>query len=203
MTQFRHPVYNPEGLQRSENCGPTSLAMAALYLGRKIPSIPGLSEPSDPQSRIDAARFWMFADPAGRTVCSQKDGVEFTSNGVRRVPDKHLTLVNLPDLERGAANLSLSSQRLKDWPAIDAALAGGRPVALGGDPSFCGAYGSRLLLDYTGGHVILLLARLDGGYLANDPLVASGPCRLLPEELEAFTQAAPFVDALALAFCTA
>lgn len=200
MTQIRHAVYNPDGLEKSENCGPASLAMAALYLGRKVPAIPGLPEPSDPQSYIDATRFWMFADPSGRTVCSRKDGVEFTSVGVRRAPEEHLTLVNLPDLERGAANLSLLPQRLKDWREIDAALAGGRPVALAGDPSLPGAYGSRLFLNYSGGHVILLLAQGDRGYLANDPLVLSGPCRLLTEELEAFSVAAPFEETLALSF---
>jgi hypothetical protein len=173
--------------------------MAARLLGTEVPSIPGLPDPQCAQGLIDAVRFWMFSTPCGRSVDEKKDGVEFTPSGVRRAPEEHLALINLPDLERGASNLGLNPKRLWSWSEIDSSLASNLPVALAGDPSLAGAYGPRLNLDYKGGHIVLLLDCCGTRYLVNDPLLECGPCWLDPPELQAFVSSAPFAPVLALA----
>ena len=173
--------------------------MAARLLGAEIPAIPGLPSPQCPQTLIDAVRFWMFANTDGQSVNEKKDGVEFTPSGIKRAPEEHLELVNLPDLDRGAANLGLRSRHLMDWSEVDGCLTCGQPVLLAGDPSLPGAYGQRLHLDYQGGHILLLLDREGSRYQVNDPLLKDGPCWIHLTELEAFTSSAPFRPVLALA----
>lgn len=179
--------------------------MAALHLGCKTPAIPGMEPPSSAQDLIDAARFWMFSDAEGRSLNPQKDGVLRTALGIRRAPWKHLTLVNLPDLERGAENYGLRCQRVRNWDSLGTHLARRRPLLLAGDPSSSGTYGSRLDIDYRGGHLILVLGRRGqpSEYLINDPLCLRGPSWVSRRELERFCSAAPFGEVLGIAVFSA
>ena len=195
MTQLAHRIYNPGGDERSENCGPTSLAMGLRYLGLRPPKLPEhdggrarpqwLPEGGSPQEWIDAVRFAMFSDPWGRSLNREKDGLEWTSEGPRRVWQKHQALVNWDDLRRGAENCGALASPLRSLHEVRRALCKKVPVLLAGDPSAPGAYGPHLGVNYRGGHLILAVD-YDGRYRVHDPLCLAGPVWLSSEEVRAF-----------------
>lgn len=198
LTQFRHPLFNPDGDPWSENCGPACLAMALSRLGLELPPIPGWPAPVTPQARIDAARYAMFSDAHRRSVWAEKDGVRSTPAGlVRHYPD-HLTLVNLEDVENGARNCGGRTRRLTGLDRLAAALARG-PVMLAGDPCLPGTHAERAGIDYRGGHFLLVAGEEPAGYLTFDPLCGLGPLWLGLDELSAFTSAEVFPGLVGLA----
>jgi len=200
LTQFRHPLYNPKGDERSENCGPASLLMACRLKSKPLRPIPGLRDPESTQDGIDAVRYWMFTQADGTTVDPSKDGIEQTSSGPRRAPAEHLTLVNLVDLERGAENLGFAYQRVKDFEALKRLVSSSSPILFAGDPSASARYSERVGVDYSGGHVVLLLEYHgeDDRFLLCDPLSSKGPCWVDQSSLLEFAQSSPFRQALGL-----
>lgn len=198
ITQIRHSLYNPTGDEESENCGPTSLTMACLFLGVSLPAIPGFSLPRTVQEKIDSARFWMFAQADGTSLNPEKDGIMLSGSGPARAPSEHMTLVNLPDLERGAQNLGLSSIALRLWSEVRNATPRLGPTLLAGDPSQSAAYAEQLEVSYQGGHVIFLADCHKDHFLVCDPLSHKGPTWVSQSLLEDFASTAPFGDVLGL-----
>ena len=201
LTQMRHPIFNPDGLEKSENCGPTSLALCLDKLGKRPRDY---REGDGTQALIDAARFAMFSDAKGRSLNPEKDGVHLHSDGSvgDRAEADHQTLSNLEDMERGALNSGASTQRLRDLGEVKDVLEQETPVALAGNPAAVGAHGSRFGLDYDGGHFIVLNSYDENTelYQAHDPLIARAPILLEEKELEAFVGAEIFNDCVGLAF---
>lgn len=189
LTQFRHPIFNPDGLPESQNCGPTTLVMALRRLGLTPRGASG----SQTQEAIDAARYAMFSDARGRSIDPARDGFELDRSGLLvRAPSKHQTLTDLVDLERGAANSGASTMRLPSLARAVTELGQGRPVILCGDPGRAGAYGARVGVHYRGGHFILL-ASFDGqAFRIADPLCPRGQVEVTPGELAAFLSARIF-----------
>lgn len=201
LTQFRHPEYNPDGDSFSENCGPACLALALDRLGLGLPAIPGLAPARTPQARIDAARYAMFSDRSGRSVCESKDGVKSTPGGLERHYPEHLTLVNLEDVENGAVNCRARTFRLTSLDQLDGALGRG-PVMLAGDPSRSGTHAARAQIRYRGGHFLLVAEGGPDGYLTFDPLCGLGPLRLEYQELAAFVAAEVFAEVVGIGLTT-
>lgn len=212
MTQIAHPEYNPGGDELSENCGPTSLAMGLGRLGLAPPPLPALptgrtcaawlSLDCRVQDRIDAARYAMFSDSLGRSLNTEKDGVEWIASGPSKALRKHQSLINLDDLRRGAANSGALAIPLTSLRDVGRALGHNHPVLLIGDPAASGAYGPRLGVYYRGGHVILAVA-YEGGFRVHDPLCLTGPAWVSCAEISAFCGARIFGEQLGLALCAA
>lgn len=208
LTQVAHPVFNPGGDRSSQNCGPTSLAMALRSLDLPIPALPSspedggrrpwLTPAASVQQQIDAVRYAMFSDATGRSIQLQKDGVEFTRSGPRRVWEKHQTLVNWDDLLRGAENCGAKGVPVSRFRQLHRALSCRAVVLLAGDPGAAGAPGARLGVSYQGGHVVLLVGYKEG-YVIHDPLCLSGQARVSPAELRAFCGARVLGDQIGLA----
>lgn len=208
LTQVAHPVFNPGGDRSSQNCGPTSLAMALLRLGLPVPALPSSPEgrgcrpwmtgAASVQQRIDAVRYAMFSDATGRSIQPQKDGVEFTGSGPRRVWEKHQTLVNWDDLLRGAENCGATGVPLFHFGQLHQALSCRAAVLLAGDPGAAGAPGGRLGVTYQGGHIVLAVGYKEG-YVIHDPLCLSGQARVRAAELRAFCGARVLGDQFGLA----
>lgn len=208
LTQVAHPVFNPGGDRCSQNCGPTSLAMALGRLGLPIPALPScshgrrrrpwLTAVASIQQQIDAVRYAMFSDAAGRSINRLKDGVDFTGSGPQRVWEKHQTLVNWDDLLRGAENCAATGLPLFNFMQLHRALRCRAAVLLVGDPSVPGAPGGRLGVTYQGGHVVLAVG-YQGDYLIHDPLCLQGQARISSAELRAFCGARVLGDQFGLA----
>ena len=198
ITQTRHPVYNPDGEEISENCGPTSLAIACLTLGKTLLAIPGLATPSTSQEAIDSARYWMFSRADGSCVDQEKRGIKHTSQGAQRCPAAHMTLVNLPDLELGARNLGLVARRVETWEDLSSQFHHPHPILLAGDPSFSRVYSELLEVEYQGGHVVVLQDMRGDRFLLSDPLSFRGACWVSQDILREFAAPAPFGKTLGL-----
>ena len=208
FTQVAHPSFNPGGDERSENCGPTSLAMALLHLGLPLPALPTsptgrasedwLPRSSSVQQQIDAARYAMFSDSAGRSLNPHKAGLSFSERGPQRVRSAHQTLVNWADLRRGAENCGAVGIPLFHLKEVRQVLLVPMPVLLVGDPSAPGAPGPRLGVSYQGGHVVLAVG-YQGDYVVHDPLCLTGQARVSAEEMAAFCGPRVLGDQLGLA----
>jgi hypothetical protein len=98
--------YNPEG-SINANCGPASLAMAALAFGKNPP---GTSK-DDPEGLIRAVR---------KQMTGNEDVHELTGDD---------------DVTRGAQALGMSAAPANSVEAVNAALDAGQMVVAGGDPS--------------------------------------------------------------------
>jgi len=201
LMQIKHPVYNPDGLDYSENCGPTSLAMSLNRLNLQPRAY---RSQSGTQAMIDAARFAMFSDDKGYSINPDKDGVVTLEDGSAgpRAEEEHLTLTNLVDVERGAENSGATSWRLHSLDEADLALQQGHPIMLAGNPHLPGAYGKRFGLEYDGGHFISV-SDIDadkGCYIINDPLIAEAGAKVTKGELKSFLAADIFENTIGLAF---
>ncbi len=208
MTQIRNSLYSPDGDTRSENCGPTSLAMGLIHLSLKPPPLPKtqlgratddcLPPGASVQDWIDAARFAMFSDRGGRSLNQAKDGLDWTSGSPRKAWHKHQTLVNWEDLVRGADNSGALGVPLFNLDEVSHALKQAVPVLLAGDPSGPGSYGPAFGVEYQGGHIVLAVD-YDGRYKVHDPLCTTGPIWLTGEHLLAFCGAGVLGDQIGLA----
>ena len=191
-TQIYHPVFNPEGLPHTEDCGPTSLAMALVTMGLEI-RLRSLAANAciGIQGLIDQARFAMFSDGIS-SINDKKSPFHKKRDRWCENPQARQTLTNLEDLARGALNCGVSSQ------LVDRNLFRGTRLPhliLAGDPSLPRAYGARLNVGYRGGHFIYLTGQSsEGPFLIHDPLCLSGPALVSKQELESFLRADIFGD---------
>lgn len=201
ITQRRDAVYNPNGPEDSENCGPTSLAMSLDRLDLRPP---GYNPDGGVQGLIDASRYAMFSDENGVSINPKKDGVRFDrkSGGWVRNQEEHMTLTNLEDVERGARNSGAATTRLTSLDQVNRVLQHHEPVMLAGNPAMPGAWGQRMAMNYDGGHFVMV-TDFDQGldqYKLNDPLVNQGPVNISSGELKSFLHADIFNDAIGLSF---
>lgn len=159
MTQVFDPVWNPDGPERSKNCGPASLAMAYRYFSRTPPG----GNPNDPEQFIESARVAM-------TGLDNNEG-----------------LTNFADVIRGAQAGGLRTEVVRSMAAIDDALAHGAIVIASGCPNMPGSYGRRFGYGpgYYG-HFILVTAHQDNEYMVSDPLNRQGPSAVDDQELRSF-----------------
>ena len=197
-TQVRHPLYNPHGVENTEDCGPTCLAMLLSLLGlggrlTELVPLPCLGI----QGLIDRARYAMF----GSSHPHKSSYLQDAQGNWRLQQWARHTLSNLSDLQRAAvlfgvsttAVTCLSQLRARDTLAI-----------LAGDPSLPGAHGKRLGIDYEGGHFILVKGYNNAGeFEVCDPLCLRGPTLVTPAELVRFTSAGIFGSTLGLSFSRA
>lgn len=187
-TQVYHPVHNPQGVEHTEDCGPTSLAMALVSLGLKSQLQQLVDAPCDGhQDLIDRARFAMFSErgrPINRDKCSYEEVAPGRWNS--RISARQ-TLTNIEDLERGASNCGGLAERVTRRILEGSSIPN---LILAGDPSLPGAYGRRMGVTYVGGHFIFLPAQPNGeSLLVHDPLRLDGPGRISTHELKRFLAA--------------
>ncbi|HEY9718020.1 MAG TPA: hypothetical protein V6C69_11160 [Trichormus sp.] len=159
MTQVFDPVWNPDGPEKSKNCGPASLAMAYRYFNRTPPG----GNPTDPEQFIESARVAM-------TGLDNNEG-----------------LTNFADVIRGAQAGGLHTEVVHSVAAIDAALARGAIVIASGCPNMPGSYGRRF--GYGAGyygHFILVTAHQGSEYMVSDPLNRRGPSTVDEQEMRSF-----------------
>jgi hypothetical protein len=166
MTQFGWPGWNPNGLDRSSDCGPTSLAMAALAFGK-------LRSDVDPDQLIVASRSAMGAS-TNRSKGTDSDQV---ATGARNL---------------GLQANELQSTNLND---IDASLARGGMAIVSGDPinyerelGFQDGTNNKYADSgtYDGGHFILVVGKDKENYVVNDPACKLGPIELTPAQMQTY-----------------
>jgi hypothetical protein len=171
----RQGEFNPEApAGGNENCGPTSLAMAARSLGVNPP---GTNNWSTPQQQIMATRQAM----GGGTDPQQPTFV--------------------PNVLQGAQNMGLNAQQVKGMQGVNQALSQGKPVMVCGDPS--GAYENKFNQgDYPrfdSGHWIVVNSRQkDGNYVVSDPWNRDGATTLTPQQLQKFMSYKNWNEGIAL-----
>jgi hypothetical protein len=159
MTQVFDPVWNPDGPEKSKNCGPASLAMAYRYFNRTPPG----GDPNDSEQFIECARVAM-------TGLDNNEG-----------------LTNFADVIRGAQAGGLHTEIVRSVAAIDAALEHGAIVIASGCPNMPGSYGRRFGYGpgYYG-HFILVTAHQGSQYMVSDPLNRRGPSAVDDLEMRSF-----------------
>lgn len=161
MTQFYDKTWNPNGPPFSNDCGPTSVAMAVLRYGKEFPG----GNPADSADLIATARKYAGGGSSSKTT-------------------------NLTELTASAKSAGLKVEPVRGMDAIDSALKAGKSIILVGNPSRSyepdlGAanYGS------SGGsdHLILVVENTaDGNYVVCDPLSRTGPLTLSEKQLKAY-----------------
>ncbi len=155
---------NPDEWDGYNDCGPTSVVIAASLVGAQE-----RPPPDGAWEAIDHARDLAFGWDTGYS--------RLTGTG-------HLVRA-LQGLGATATTQTPSSLE-----AIDAALARGNPVIAGGAPFASGAWGATTegYLERGGGflHWVVVSGRTNDGYIINDPLSENGPIVVTREQLEAF-----------------
>lgn len=163
MTQFRSQ-FNQNGPSESENCGPTSLAMAFKAFGKGPQGV----NPGDTEGFIEQTRQMMTG--------ADNINSETTYN----------------DIQRGAQAGGLNSQIVGGLQGVDQAISAGAMVIAAGNPDRpgSGAYGLRMSADdysaFNGRHLILIVGRNGSDYLINDPLSKKGTIEVTRSELQAY-----------------
>lgn len=194
-TQVHHPIYNPQGVEKTEDCGPTCLAMVLSMLGLRQDLAHTVPLPCHgTQGLIDRARYAMFGSsrPEKSTYLQDAEGHWRIQESARH------TLSNLHDLERGAKLFSVNTAPVQGLAQLKEC---GTPAIIAGDPSIPGAHGKRLGIDYSGGHFILVKSwSPTGEFEVYDPLCLRGVARVSRVELERFTSAGIFGTTLGLSF---
>lgn len=178
VTQWGEPgqdAFNSGGTRFGFNdCGPASGVVALTALG--LMPHPG---PQGAMGAIDRVR-----DAAlGRdTVQSERMGFDTLKRGVEA--QGAVTSYVVPSAAGG-----------RDLSGIDAALARGNPVIVGGDPKTAWSQDLARRGDYldndgqVGGHFVTVSGRADNGnYIVNDPLNARGAMEVTPTQLSSFLQ---------------
>lgn len=160
MTQYYHPVWNPQGPQGTTNCGPASLAMALKAFGI---AAPGVIDPRNVEGFIDKTRLAMM----GTT-----DDLQLSSDN---------------DVLRGALASGAQAQKVHGLAAVERAIAEGKLVVLAGNPA---AYGHRfspdLLTSFNGGHFITVTHMVGDRVWINDPLSQVGSLEITRDELRRY-----------------
>ncbi|MBI2266712.1 MAG: C39 family peptidase, partial [Armatimonadetes bacterium] len=193
ITQFRNSRYNPQGLSRSFDCGPTSLAMALRALGLQAPGVGSDFQNSD-QGEIDAARYAMFSNSDGRTVDAARDGITGARNAdgsfARDKGEHQTTSTWVDDIKRGARNSGAETYAVHSTQDIADAVSKGDPVVLAGDPRRNGSYGDKYNIGYSGrGDHFITVSGYDPAtrtFTINDPLSRRGPLQVTWEQLDTF-----------------
>ncbi len=162
MTQFKSK-WNPDGRLRSEDCGPTSLAMFMLHV-HKFP--PG-AQPKDTAQLIQTVRQAM----TGRNI--QEGTTE-------------------AEVRKGAAAAGIHSHDITGMAGLNEALARGEMVVARGNPGAAGSYGDKLsnaqYSHFNGAHFILVDGRKGDNYIINDPLSRTGSREITASEMRAYMQ---------------
>jgi LysM repeat protein len=161
FTQFYDPKWNPDGPQTSENCGPTSLAMALKHFGKAPPG----GNLDDPEQLIESTRLAMTGTNTD-------------------------TATSLSQIMHGAQLSGVNAEQVYGLSGVDAALAQGKMVIAAGNPAQQGAYGNTLTASqysyYNGGHIILVVGHTSDGYIINDSLSRQGSMTVSESQLAAF-----------------
>ncbi|MBN2359452.1 MAG: C39 family peptidase, partial [Deltaproteobacteria bacterium] len=166
----------------SNNCGPTSLAMA-LQVAGKMP--PGLNS----EQQIDYARGLMYPNLDERSYKHVTD-----ANGKEvRLLDNDSDLTNIDEVVTGAAQAGITTSHEKGWNELDAALNAGQTAVVEGNIS--GTWRSQfsnsgVAGSYAGGgngHFIAVLGKTsDGNYLVADPMFSGGAVEMSRDQLAVF-----------------
>ncbi|MBJ6764073.1 peptidoglycan-binding protein [Myxococcaceae bacterium JPH2] len=155
------------------DCGPTSIIMAATAVG-------AMEHP-------DAAH-------AGVTIDSVRDSILGPSNESVTMTVDQLA----KGLDKAGADATIVRKTHVSAETVDAALARGHPVILGGNPfgydADHQAWGptasaaDNYLMDHNfGNHWVSIAGKTpEGNYVVNDPLCPRGPIEVTPEELAEF-----------------
>lgn len=165
MTQSYDPTWNPNGPQLSEDCGPTSLAMALRAAGIAPPGVSVPTDASGNEAFIAATRQAMLPGSDSGTP------------------------TDATDVYNGAIASGANAAYVNSPAEVEAAVASGKQVVLAGDPV---AYSARFpdMSSYDGGHFILVTAVVGSGankrYLINDPLSHTGSVAITQQELETY-----------------
>lgn len=179
--QVRDPRWNrdPDAPRRSGHCAIATLAMAVEAFGLEKKGLDTRNHSRD-QDTIDAVarqmpRKFMIEKNGGNTWLTD------LGNGKTAIG----TNASQVGVAAGRMGLERAQHRNISMQAIDAALAKGHMVCLGGEAGakFRAAQGH----SYAEGHSVLIMGKTaDGRYLVCDPLSRKGPTRLTREQLASF-----------------
>lgn len=179
MTQYQSPYNTYTELTGTNNCGPTSLAMALNVLGQMPPGL-------NTEQQIDYARGLIYKDNASTMTTVTGQTVPFINNDTGED-----ALVGFDQIVNGPLNAGVPAVNTHDWGVINDAITQGYPLVVAGTmsqswktefPTANEGYGAG-----SGGHFIAVLGKTDDGrYLVNDPMYKDGAVPMTQEQLQVF-----------------
>lgn len=162
FSQF-NTKFNPNANNNNENCGPTSLLMAAKMQGAAGAVNAGNAE-----------------------QCISQLRVAMTNNANQDAP------TSLSQVESIAQNMGMQTAEVSGLQGIDQALANGDVVVSAGNPGRPGVgdYGPTLTAaqynQFNGAHIITIVGKDGNNYIINDPLSKVGSLAVTGQQLQAF-----------------
>jgi hypothetical protein len=175
-----NPYNDGSNYYGGNDCGPASVIMAACMVGAMTP--PGAAQAGETIDRVRDNS--LVNDPDYDASLTGTDASQTTS---------------IHELKTGAESVGASATVIEpsSMASIDAALAAGHPVVVGGDPFATNENGTQhawgaettgyLMEKQFGPHWVTVAGKTpEGNYIICDPLSGSGPIEVTPADLALF-----------------
>lgn len=172
ICQFRDKRFNPNGPSSSNDCGPTSLSMIALY--------------HDAQFTVNDGNGLRHVDSSDADRAKLVSDVRFLMTGGRDSQE----LTGLGQIDKAAKSMGFETSYVTTLDELDGVLDQGKMVVLSGNPKdYQKDFGLRYGIGgtiYDGGHFVTVVARQGDSYIVNDPANHGGTLTLSRQQLDTY-----------------
>ena len=160
VTQFYHPVWNPQAPAGTTNCGPASLAMALKAFGLA------------PAGVTDRWNVEAFIDKTRRAMMGNENDLQLSSDD---------------DVLRGALASGARAEKVHGLAGVERAISEGKLVVLAGNPAaYAHRFGNSQLTAFNGGHFVTVTHMVGDRVWINDPPSHVGSLEITRDELRRY-----------------